>query len=130
MPLLCLSEGVVEIKVNILGTSYAIEKKLKLEDSYLEENSFIGYCDEIAKKIVLLDLANDKDYKDETEDYHRKFEKECLRHEIIHAFLSESGLSHSSLSYGGAWAKNEEMVDWIAIQFPKILKAFNEVGCI
>ena len=107
-----------------------IEKKSKEEDSYLEENDYIGYCDEIIKRIVILDLSKDKDYKDETEDYRRKLEKECLRHEIIHAFLSESGLSHSSLNYGGAWAKNEEMVDWIAIQFPKILKAFQESECL
>jgi len=30
----------------------------------------------------------------------------------------------------GAWARHEEMVDWIAIQFPKIMKAFQEVGAL
>lgn len=43
------------IKVNILGTTYSVEKKSKEEDSYLERNNFLGYCDEIAKKIVILD---------------------------------------------------------------------------
>lgn len=28
------------------------------------------------------------------------------------------------------WAKNEEIVDWIALQFPKLLKAFKEADCI
>jgi len=26
-------------------------------------------------------------------------------------------------------AKNEEMVDWIAIQYPKIKKVFQQLGC-
>ena len=27
------------------------------------------------------------------------------------------------------WARNEEMVDWFAIQWPKLSKAFKEAGC-
>jgi len=46
-----------------------------------------------------------------------------IRHELIHAFLSESGLWANC-----DWAK-EEMVDWLAIQFPKLLKAFTECKC-
>ena len=53
------------------------------------------------------------------------FRKKVARHEIIHAFLYESGLSHNS-----EWANNEEMIDWIAIQFSKMLKAFEEIECI
>lgn len=52
-----------------------------------------------------------------------------LRHEIIHAFLAESGLWGSS-EPAKAWAMNEEMIDWIALQFPKILKAFKEAKAI
>ena len=37
--------------------------------------------------------------------------KKVIRHELVHAFLFESGLSVNS------WADNEEIVDWIAIQF-------------
>ena len=47
-----------------------------------------------------------------------------IRHEVVHAFLEESGLSDCSLRPEMAWARNEEMVDWIAIQFPKMLEAF------
>ena len=43
-------------------------------------------------------------------------EKKNLRHEIVHAFLFESGLAENS-----EWAYNEEMVDWIAKQGPKII---------
>lgn len=55
------------------------------------------------------------------------YQRKVIRHEIIHAFLYESGLDNNSLS-GGAWAKNEEMVDWLSIQAPKIFKAFREAG--
>ena len=52
-----------------------------------------------------------------------------LRHEIIHAYLEESGLSASS-NMISAWAQNEEMVDWLAIQSSKIFATFQEVGCL
>ncbi len=53
------------------------------------------------------------------------YDKQTLRHEIIHAFFAESGL-HSDSDY----AENEELVDWIAIQFPKMLKVFQEVDAL
>ena len=55
--------------------------------------------------------------------------KKQLRHELIHAFLYESGLSFNSAATG-AWAAEEEVVDWIAIQFPKIYEAFAELECL
>jgi hypothetical protein len=57
-------------------------------------------------------------------------QKETIRHEILHAFFSESGLSDSTFAYDGGWAQNEEMVDWIAIQGPKIYKAWLEAACV
>ena len=53
--------------------------------------------------------------------------RKVLRHEIIHAFLYESGLSCNSQETT-AWAANEEMVDWFAIQGPKIVRAWREAG--
>lgn len=58
------------------------------------------------------------------------YRKKTLRHEIMHAFLNESGLSDDSNRFDGAWAKNEEMVDWFAIQSPKIFKVFVELGIL
>ena len=52
-----------------------------------------------------------------------------LRHEIVHAFLFESGLAESSFSTD-AWAKNEEMIDWIAFTGPKIVAAWQKAGCM
>jgi predicted SprT family Zn-dependent metalloprotease len=57
------------------------------------------------------------------------FIKKVIRHEIIHAFLIESGLNNNSMKVE-YWAQNEEMVDWIAYQFPKISMVFKEIGCL
>ena len=57
------------------------------------------------------------------------YTKKVLRHEIIHAFLYESGLWNNSGDVE-AWAQSEEMTDWFSIQFPKILRAFQEVKAI
>jgi hypothetical protein len=56
-----------------------------------------------------------------------KYQKEVLRHEIIHAFLYESGLD-ACAGPAESWASNEEMVDWFAIQSPKIFRVFQEQG--
>ena len=56
------------------------------------------------------------------------YQRKVIRHEIVHAFLYESGLWQNS--YGSkCWAQNEEMVDWFAIQEPKIHSAYIEAGC-
>ena len=58
------------------------------------------------------------------------YEKKVARHEIIHAFIEESGLSECTFICKEGWAKNEEMVDWIAAQSPKIFAAFQKAKCI
>lgn len=115
--------------VNILGTTYKIEVRKKEEDKYLEENDMGGYCSENGKTIVILDI---RDIPEHVLNDEEKIEamKAVLRHEIIHAFLNESGLSVCANTWGGAWAKNEEMVDWFAIQSPKIFEAFEYVECL
>ena len=57
------------------------------------------------------------------------YTKKVLRHEIIHAFLYESGLWNNSGNIKN-WAQSEELTDWIAIQSPKLFKVFKTVGCI
>lgn len=117
-------------KVNILGTEYKIKVEKISENDYMRKNNFAGYCSEYSKTIVIGDV-NEKEYFDFESDLEKKASfKETLRHEIIHAFLDESGLSRDSDVPRQGWAKNEEMVDWIAIQSPKIFEAFRQVGCL
>ena len=115
--------------VNILGTEYSIETHKWDEDKTLKKNSYAAYCCDNKPLIVISDM-DDEDrfiFHDSTDK--NNYYKSCLRHEIVHAFLNESGLSNNS-NECERWATNEEMVDWMAIQFPKILIAFKEVGCI
>ena len=44
-------------------------------------------------------------------------------------FAFRRGRLTSSSDEVDCWAKNEEMVDWIAIQYPKIKKVFQQLGC-
>lgn len=116
--------------LNILGTEYTISVKKYDEDEVFERRSIDGYCDSWTKQIVLCDLSTYKGWEHELLGTIKEAQKETIRHEIFHAFLSESGLGDSSNSVDCAWAKNEEMVDWFALQGPKIYKAWEEAGAL
>ena len=117
-------------KVNILGTEYRIEIHKVSEDSFMEEKGLAGYCEEENKLIAVADMSEEKYFAGMDEKAQETYRKKTLRHEIMHAFLNESGLSDSSNRFDSAWAKNEEMVDWFAIQSPKIFKVFVELGIL
>lgn len=110
------------MKVMILGTSWKIKFKKAEEDPMLKERD--GYCDRTIKKIV---IAKDRG----TSGFHNylQYQRETVRHEIIHAFLIESGLD-GNWQHAEEFGHDETMVDWIAMQFPKIQKAFQEAGVI
>jgi hypothetical protein len=116
--------------VNILGTEYKIEVHKTSDDDELKENNWGGYCNGILKLIVLADTSEDEFYKYCNDKEKELIRKDTLRHELVHAFLNESGLSTNTLQYSGGWAKNEEMIDWIASQSPKIFKVFKECDCL
>ena len=102
--------------VNILGTDYEVITQTEEENPKLKEA--YGLCEMYSKKIVLSDIKEDVMNVDNIEAFKRK----VVRHEIIHAFFAESGLRSNS-----DYAQNEELVDWIAIQFPKILQVFEKL---
>lgn len=108
--------------INILGTEYTIDILPRSEDKALENMD--GYCDDSVKRIAVADVSTDEKRADQKRDI-KAVKKKVLRHEITHAFLCESGLAENS-----DWAQNEELVDWIAIQGPKLIKAWQEVGAL
>lgn len=117
-------------KISILGTEYRIESHKVSGDEWLEKRRLAGYCSEESKLIVVADMS-EKEYFDGMDEKEQEiYRKKVLRHEIIHAFLNESGLSDSASVPSGAWAKHEEMIDWFAIQSPKIFAVFMELGLI
>ena len=106
------------MKINVLGTEYEIRRET--DDDKVKMASANGYCETYSKEIVIAEFEETGQTINCIED----FEKKVKRHEIIHAFLQESGLACNS-----DWATNEEMVDWFALQFWKLAEAFEKAGC-
>lgn len=110
-------------KIDILGSEWTVKLLPKTVDPILEDCD--GYCDWTMRKIVVEDITGFGSSLGDLKAYHNK----VLRHEIVHAFLFESGLYENSQEID-AWARNEEMVDWIARQGPKIYKAWEAAGAL
>lgn len=104
------------MKANVLGTEYEIIISNERDDPKLEGAD--GYCDETVHLIVVDELKPDQFTKHDLKNHQNK----VIRHELIHAFLFESGLCECS-----DWAMKEEMVDFFARQFPKMKKLFEEL---
>ena len=118
------------MKINILGTPYEIQVKKYSDEEVFERRSIAGYCNGLTKKIVVCDMHTYKGCEHEDEETIAVAQKDCLRHEIVHAFFNESGLQDCSFGVDNSWARNEEMVDWIAIQGVKIYKAWQDAGAL
>lgn len=101
-------------KVNILGTEYKVIREP------FKDKDIDGYCDYTSKEIRIRD-----DNVNEVGDFDELMRKQ-LRHEIIHAFFAESGLQENFEHYK-QFGHEETIVDWFAIQFPKIMKVFKEL---
>ena len=105
-----------EKRVNILGTEYSIEI-----DETLEKTDTDGLCKEYDKQITIRNVDQMLCDDDSMETKKKRFD-EVLRHEIVHAFFVESGLDD--------YSADEQLVNWIAIQSPKLFKAFNDTECL
>lgn len=108
------------MRIEVLGTEYTIRESNRAEEPHLLDAQ--AFCDTYKKEIVVNDMKVDAEFPDCVKDID-SFRKECIRHELIHAILYESGLDQNS------WGGNEEIVDWIAIQFPKMARIFLEAEC-
>ena len=113
--------------VNILGTEYKIEIHKCDEDSYLKDNQFAGYCCEDIPLIVIADLDDTKHFVFTNDADKDNYFKRAVRHEIVHAFLFMSGLG-SDFEHVNKSGHEETMVDWFAIQYPKIKAVYDELG--
>lgn len=106
-------------KVNILGTEYKISQQSTETNPKLEDN--YAFCEQYSKEIIISDFKEERKNVMSVKNF-GEFEKQVLRHEIIHAYFGESGLRSNS-----DYAENEELIDWIAIQLPKIVKTCEEL---
>ena len=108
------------IKINVLGTEYDVGF-LDERDEAMKAMNADGYTDFSIKSIKVLKNKEDDDV---TKQKNRiKYQNRVLRHELIHAFLFESGID-SDMQF-----HNEECVDFFAMQFEKIAKIFEDAGC-
>ena len=112
-----------DFKVNILGSEWSV--KFGNEKEYPNLAEMDGYTDLSTREIVVDDMEASQGQIGAKADL-ESYQKQVVRHEIIHASLLESGLDSNSNS-ADSWAVNEEMVDWFAIQSPKIFKLFNKL---
>lgn len=104
--------------IDILGSDYKVSFH-DTTDPRLETAD--GYCDWTTRDIVVRsDWAEDVHNMKDLNEYQMK----VLKHELIHAFLIESGLAENS------WGTNEEIVDWIALQFDKIVNVFDRIEAV
>lgn len=104
--------------VNILGTPWKLVTCKENESALLDGKMRDGATDVSERTIYICEKKQDCELQD-----YEAWKRIIMRHEIVHAFLFESGLDASS-GYSGAWATNEEMVDWFALMSPKIFRLF------
>ncbi len=113
-----------DFKVNILGSEWSVV--FGTEKEYPNLSEMDGYADFSTHQIVIDTNGKKLMARLDLREIWPHIKKQVIRHEIIHAFLYESGLEACSTTSDN-WALNEEMVDWFAIQSPKIFKVFNEL---
>ena len=108
-----------KLNVTIKGHNWTI--LCDKDDEYL--NNCDAYTIYTTRTIVINDWKPQSEYE-AIDVYQRK----VLRHEIIHAFMFESGLGEnfSHPEHG----HDETMVDWIAFQFEDIYEVFEKLGLI
>lgn len=114
-----------ELKLDILGTPYTVRLRTPEQDKILEECA--GYCDHTTHEIVI-EAQTEKCY-DCVKEY-PAYQRRVLRHEIIHAFLFESGLGGDATYQQDGETHPELMVDWFARQAPKIFAAYQTAGAM
>lgn len=110
-------------EVNVLGTKYKILYHNEKVNPKMANSD--GYVERFSKEIHINNELFDEEYRKDP-NISDKLENhvfEVFRHEIIHAFVYESGLWENC-----DWATSEEMTDWFAKQFPKIQKVFKQLG--
>lgn len=126
-------EFVVPKSVDILGVKYKIEVRKVEDDARLsDDESREAYTNAFKKLIVLSDCSDESQYPYTSKDiiYRNERYKHILRHEITHAFVYESGLGCTANPSKCPLYYDEQTVDWIAIQGPKLYKIWEKLGIV
>mgnify|MGYP003294774800 CR=1 FL=1 len=104
-------------KVNIKGKVYKIRKvKHSILKKFLKQTTegfIFGACDFEGRTIYINKVLTGQSYN------------ETLRHEMVHAFFKECGLD-----YEIDWARDEMLIDWLALNLPDMCKACEDVDVL
>lgn len=105
------------MKINILGQEYDLLMLSEKEFPKLDYANANGLAELYSKQLI---INRDSAKEDEgTFDNLKGYVDKVIRHEIIHAYFHESGLQH--------YCDDERLVDWLAIQIPKIMATIEDV---
>jgi len=105
--------------INILGQDYDIQEVGSNDDARLTDD-LDGYCDGWGKTIRLRNDYNTKNPSNVSDM--EAYKRNVKRHEIVHAFFMECGMQK--------YHSDEVIIEWIAQQFPKLEKAFQQAGAL
>lgn len=108
--------------VNILGATWSVHfENVESNPRYEKHN---GWCDNSTKQCHI--GFRPKNLMSPENPY--EFYNSIARHEIIHAFLYESGIVNAAIIRTNKWCKDEMMIDWMAAQMPKIYEVFKQLN--
>jgi hypothetical protein len=109
--------------LNILGSKWKLKVLPRESDPMFA--TVDGYTD---RSVRTMFVAGDSTHEmDDLNDY-EEYTKVVKRHEIIHAFLFESGLAQDM--YHPSYGHDEQMIDHIAIQLPKMIEVFERAEAL
>lgn len=106
-------------KFSILGAAWKL-MYIPAEKDIVKMDNIAGYCDPTERLIVIYEPPADANVRNS-----EKVLAATVRHEVIHAYLFESGLGEEMI---GVQGHNEQFIDWFALQAVKIWKTFCELG--
>lgn len=104
------------LTIDILGTPYEIVFTTKEENDKLEEAD--GVAELFSKRLVVELCKPTRKTFEKLEEHNKK----VIRHEMVHAFLHESGLQD--------YSRDEVLTSWIALQIPKMVIAMKQAKAI
>lgn len=112
------------IPVVILGSAWTLKIVNKEDDPRFKTLNCDGFCDWSAKTMWVSNFGSDiKEYNISCPTTHIEH---CIRHELVHAFMFESGLA-SDWEHKYEVGQDETTVDWIAWQLLKMHFAYLEI---
>jgi hypothetical protein len=111
------------VGVSILGTEYILHICPSSKDKRFEELNCAGFCDESTHELFVSNLTDPKEKVSVSDSMYCI--RVAIRHEMVHAFLYESGL-------GSDWehkefGHEETTVDWIARKLPAMYEAYLKI---